>query len=61
MQAASKFSLADSVMYIESGLAHGEMRVTEAIKQGMFRLRQLEQQDEAMLLEEAEMLGVAGL
>jgi len=48
-------------MYIESGLAHGEMRVTEAIKQGMFRLRQLEQQDEAMLLEEAEMLGVAGL
>ena len=63
LRESPNFTLADSINFIEGGLLSGQWqpRVTESVKRGMLRLRQLEQQDELLLLEEAEVLGLANL
>ena len=53
------FSLTDSIMRVEAGLVAGELRATEAIKQGWRRLVELERQEEEDQLDEADRLGLA--
>merc|ERR1711871_1277925 len=51
-----KFSMSDSLAYIEGALAEGELRATSAIKRGVLKMRaEVERMEEALLLEEADL------
>ena len=59
-QDPNHFSLTESIMYVEAGVQAGTLAATGYLKRGLSQLNaELERQEEALLLEEAERLGLA--